>query len=214
MARAMTRRVEVALTGGIACGKSAAAAVLESAGVAVLDTDRVAHEVMAPGEPVYAAVVEAFGREILAPQGAIDRAVLGEKVFRSEEARAVLNALVHPAVRRRWRAWVAERRAADESCVVAIPLLFEAGVAAGWTAIVCVTAEDAVARERLRARGWTDAQARRRIAAQMPVEEKAARSDYVIANNGTLEDLKRKVLKTWREIRQQGVPGTCLKWIQ
>ena len=214
MARAMTRRVEVALTGGIACGKSAAAAVLESAGVAVLDTDRVAHEVMAPGEPVYAAVVEAFGREILAPQGAIDRAVLGEKVFRSEEARAVLNALVHPAVRRRWRAWVAERRAADESCVVAIPLLFEAGVAAGWTAIVCVTAEDAVARERLRARGWTDAQARRRIAAQMPVEEKAARSDYVIANNGTLEDLKRKVLRTWREIRQQGVTGACLKWIQ
>ena len=210
----MTRRVEVALTGGIACGKSAAAAVLESAGVAVLDTDRVAHEVMAPGEPVYAAVVEAFGREILAPQGAIDRAVLGEKVFRSEEARAVLNALVHPAVRRRWRAWVAERRAADESCVVAIPLLFEAGVAAGWTAIVCVTAEDAVARERLRARGWTDAQARRRIAAQMPVEEKAARSDYVIANDGTLEDLKRKVLRTWREIRQQGVTGTCLKWIQ
>lgn len=204
----------IGLTGGIGSGKSNVLATMVSLGADGIDADRVAHEVMAPGEPVYAAVVEAFGREILAPQGTIDRAVLGEKVFRSEEARAVLNALVHPAVRRRWRAWVAERRAAGESCVVAIPLLFEAGVAAGWTAIVCVSAEDAVARERLRARGWTDAQARRRIAAQMPVEEKAARSDYVIANDGTLEDLKRKVLRTWREIRQQGVTGTCLKWIQ
>jgi dephospho-CoA kinase len=199
----MAKRVDVGLTGGIACGKTAAAGILAEAGAAVLDTDRVAHEVMAPGGPAYEAVIEAFGSEIVAADGTIDRAVLGEKVFGDAAVRLTLNGLVHPAVRDRRRAWVLERRAQEESTVVAIPLLFEVGDDQEWDAIVCVTADESTVMERLKHRGLSDAQARRRIAAQMPVEEKAARSDYVIENNGSLDKLKRLVLSAWNEIGKE-----------
>jgi dephospho-CoA kinase len=95
---------------------------------------------------------------------------------------------------------VDERRALDESAVVVIPLLFEAGADRGWTAILCVTAEEELVRERLKGRGLSAEQADQRIAAQMPVEEKASRADYVIENSGTLEELEHRVRTTWTAI--------------
>ncbi len=194
------RRVDVGLTGGIACGKSEAAQVLKDLGVAVLDTDTVAHELMAPGLPVFEAVVKRFGEAILADDGRIDREVLGDRVFRDPGEREALNALVHPAVRAAWQEWVAERRERGESGVVAIPLLFEVGATEGWTAIVCISAPETIMVDRLRRRGLSEEEAQLRVQAQMPVDEKARRSDYIIENDRTLNDLKERVTATWRQI--------------
>ena len=194
------RRVDVGLTGGIACGKSEAAQVLKDLGVAVLDTDTVAHELMEPGRPIFEAVVKRFGDTILADDGRIDRAVLGDRVFRDPGEREALNALVHPAVGTAWQEWVAERRERGESGVVAIPLLFEVGATEGWTAIVCISAPETIMVDRLRRRGLSEEEAQLRVQAQMPVDEKARRSDYIIENDRTLNDLKERVTATWRQI--------------
>ena len=193
-------RAEVGLTGGIGCGKSEVARILEKDGIPVLDTDEVAHALMAPGETTYESVVGAFGDSILGKDGRIDRKVLGARVFGNASERKFLNSLVHPEVRRYWQSWVDERRAQDDSAVVVIPLLFETGATRGWTAIVCVTAEDQLVRERLKSRGLSAEQAEQRIAAQMQVEEKASRADYVIENSGTLEELAHRVRTTWTAI--------------
>jgi dephospho-CoA kinase len=194
------RRVEVGLTGGIACGKSEAAGILADHGVPVLDTDEVARDLLVKGHPVSKSVVDAFGRGILAPDGSIDRAVLGERVFRDGAERERLNAIVHPAVRTHWGSWLAERRTRGEPGVVVIPLLFEVGATEGWTAVVCVTAREEIVLARLRRRGLSPEQSRLRIAAQMPVAEKAARADIVIENNGTRRELRARVLTMWRTV--------------
>lgn len=192
--------IRVGLTGGIACGKSEVKRILATLDVAVLDTDDVARASMQPGQDVFAAVVDAFGDGILAADGTIDRGVLGDRVFSNETERETLNRLVHPAVRRQWRAWQRERDAEGAATVVVIPLLFESGFTDGWTAIVCVAAGDDRVRDRLRRRGLTDEQARQRIAAQWPLEKKMEQSDYVIRNDGTLDELHARVVDTWGRI--------------
>ena len=198
--KAPPRRVTVGLTGGIACGKSEVARIWREQGIPVLDTDRVAHEVMAPGMPAYRAVVEAFGDDIVDEDGRIDRRLLGGQVFEAPSRLALLNRLVHPAVRQRWQAWREERQRAGEHAVVVIPLLFEAGADQGWDAVVCVSATRPKMMERLARRGLTGDAAAQRIAAQLPVAEKAKRSDVVIENNGTLDDLEQAATATWQEI--------------
>jgi len=193
-------RADVGLTGGIGCGKSEVARILAEDGVPVLDTDKIAHELMTPGNRPYDDVVDAFGDSILATDGRIDRKILGERVFGNESERKLLNSLVHPAVRRRWQIWVDERRAREESAVVVIPLLFETGAVRGWDAIVCVTADEKLVRDRLKGRGLSAEQADERIEAQMPVEEKASRADYTIENSGTLKELENRVRTTWAAI--------------
>ena len=195
-----SRTVLVGLTGGIGAGKSTVAGVLRGRGVAVLDTDHVAREAVAPGGAAYRGVVDVFGPGVVARDGTIDRAALANRVFQSGAEREKLNAIVHPAVREVWQAWVAERRQADESAVVVIPLLFEVGATEGWDAIVCVVADDDVVLERLRGRGWSDEESRRRMAAQWTPAEKRRRSDFVIENNTTLNDLERDVMETWQRI--------------
>lgn len=191
--------IAVGWTGGIACGKTTAATILaEGLGVAVLDTDRVAHDLMEPGTAVYRRVAEHFGPSVIGPDGRIDRRGLGARVFEAPEQREALNRMVHPAVRRAWREWLAERARCGEPGVVVIPLLFETGAAEEWDAVVCVAAADETMMRRLLDRGWTEEEARRRIAAQWPVEEKVRRADYVIWNDGDLAALRDRVFETWR----------------
>ena len=199
--RAPARRF--ALTGGLAAGKSTVARLLEEAGAATLDTDEVAHRLLQPGTPVYSEVAKAFGAGILASDGTIDRGRLGQQVFADRAALERLNALVHPAVQCEVAAWLAAQAAAGRDAVVTLPLLFEAGMADGWEAILCVAAPLARVRERLRERGLGEAEVEARLAAQWPVEEKKKRADIVIENDGSLAELRNKVLEVWRELTQK-----------
>ena len=181
-----------AITGGIACGKSTVAAWLPRWGGSVLDADAIAHALEAPGGAAVGPIRAAFGSGVVRDDGAVDREALGRIVFRDPAALAVLNALVHPLVRQRITAWLKEPAAADVRFrAVVVPLLFEAGWdTAGWDAVVAIVSDEAEQVRRLEARGLDAAEARRRLAAQMSCSEKARRADYVIWNNGTVEDLR------------------------
>lgn len=194
----------LAITGGIACGKSEVGRTLEELGVPVLDADAVAREVMLPGRPAYRAVVERFGPTIVGPDGAIDRTRLGRKVFADPEALRALNARVHPETLRRIRAWRDARRKEGADCAVMVPLLFEAGAAEGWDAVWCVTAPAHEVRARLAARGLDAESIDRRIAAQWPTADKAARADECITNDADLDALRQQVRARWAAWMEEG----------
>ncbi len=183
--------MKIALTGGIACGKSLAASYMSARGVAVCEADGLAHEAMAEGTEIYASVVKHFGEGVVAESGAIDRRALAERVFSSKEDRRALNALVHPAVERAWSKWLEDRR--ETMAVVVVPLLFEAGYGEGWDAVIGVCASRATRIARLRERGLTDEQAEARMDAQWPEMRKAACADYVLWNDGTPAILEAQV---------------------
>ena len=186
--------LRVAVTGGIACGKSLVGEFLSSEGIPVCEADELARDQMRPGRPVYHRVVQAFGAGILAGDGTIDRPRLARRVFSRPGERARLNALVHPAVFRELRKWLAGRGGNCRAAAVIVPLLYEVGEGGGWDAVVCVTASDPVRIRRMRDRGWSEPEARQRMRAQMDVERKAERADYVMVNNGT-EELLREQLR-------------------
>ncbi|MDD3825586.1 MAG: dephospho-CoA kinase [Anaerolineae bacterium] len=193
------RRTLIGLTGNIATGKSAVARMLASLGAAVIDADRVAHEVMEPGGAAYAAVVDAFGPEILNPGGTVDRRRLGDIVFRDPAALARLEAAVHPAVLLE----VGRRIAAAEAGVVVVEAikLIEAGMHRAYDALWVVTAPRKVQIERLvRERGMTHDEATLRVDAQPPQEEKAALADRVLVNDGTLAQLRARVEAAWEQL--------------
>lgn len=179
------------VTGGIACGKSEVGRVLRLCGVPVLDADDVAHDLMRPGRPVHRRVVRRFGRGIVGPSGAIDRAALGRIVFADAEALSELNALVHPAVRRARDRWLREALRRHPAAAVIVPLLYETGAGDAFDAVICVSAPRREVMRRLRARGLTVAAAAQRIRAQMPLREKRRRADQVIENDGSLAGLAR-----------------------
>jgi dephospho-CoA kinase len=198
------RRVLIGLTGNIATGKSEVARLLAGLGARVIDADRVAHEVMRPGEAAYDAVVEAFGRQILAGDGSIDRRRLGAIVFRDPEALRRLEAAVHPAI-------IAEvdrriERATEPVVVVEAIKLIEAGMHRRYDALWVVTAPRPLQIARLvAARGLTEEEAALRVDAQPPQEEKAALADRIIANDGDLDDLRREVEAAWSRIQARQV---------
>ncbi len=195
--------IRIAVTGGIACGKSLAASFMREQGVSVCDADEVAHRQMLPGTAVYRKVVETFGPGILAADGAIRRDVLGGIVFQEPERLARLNALVHPAVREEMTQWLDREEASGTRMAAAvIPLLFEAGMAQGWDAVVCIACSPPVQMARLRSRGLDDAACRVRLLAQMPIEQKAARSDFTIQNDGSPEALSASVMRTLERIEE------------
>lgn len=191
----------VGLTGGIACGKSSVAAVLSDSGIEVVDLDQIARDVVAPDRWGYRRVMRAFGREVLSEDGSIDRAKLGKLAFSDPDARRRLNRATHPAIfaalaqtllSHWWRG--------TRVLVLDAPLLFESGLDRLTSVRVAVCATPAVQEARLVARDDIALEAARaRIAAQMPVEEKARRSDYVIWNDGGRVQLesKAKRLATW-----------------
>jgi dephospho-CoA kinase len=191
------------LTGGLASGKSTVAARLREAGLPVIDADRLAREVVEPGTPGLAAVAAAFGREILAEDGSLDRAKLAEIVFDDRDKRRILNGILHPRI----AAASAERVAALDSageklaCYEAA-LLVENGLADAFRPLVVVAVSEEAQIERAMARdGATREQARARIAAQLPLATKIAAADYVIDTSGPREETARRVDEVLAEIR-------------
>jgi dephospho-CoA kinase len=185
----------IGLTGNIAAGKSAVASRLRAHGVTVIDADQLAREVVAPGTPAHAAIVARWGTRVIATDGTLDRAALRAIVFGDAGERAALEAITHPAIAQRREARVAERAAQGEQVVILeIPLLFEAGLTKTVDQILLVDAPVALRRERLiRDRGLSDLEAEAMIAAQMPAEEKRARADWIIENDGSFDSLEQQV---------------------
>ncbi|MFA6575551.1 MAG: dephospho-CoA kinase [Nocardioides sp.] len=185
--------MRVGLTGGIASGKSTVSAILAELGAVVIDADKLAREVVAKGTPGLAAVVEAFGEELLTPDGDLDRPAMGVLVFNDEARRRTLEAIVHPLVFERI---VELEEAAPEDAVVVhdIPLLAESGRADTFDAVIVVDAPAETQVERmLRDRGWTREDAESRIASQASREDRLAIATYVVDNTGSLEELRRQV---------------------
>ncbi len=193
----------VGLTGGIGSGKSAVSALLASYGAVVLDADAMAREVVAAGTSGLAAVVEAFGREVLRPDGSLDRERLGRTVFGDPAQLARLNAIVHPLVGKRYAALQAEAEAAGAEVVVHdVALLVENGLADRYDEVVVVAASPETQLDRLvRLRGMAADDARARIAAQAPLEAKLAVATHVVANDGPLDELAPQVERLWAELR-------------
>lgn len=202
----------IGLTGGIACGKSTVLAALQERGASTLDADRVVHELQQPGTPVYDAIVAEFGAEILsAPGGPIDRPRLGAIVFNDAAALKRLERIVHPAVRTSIRNWLAELADSARSeggprpvAVIDAIRLIEGGYTefcdSVW--IVTCTPEQQVARLREN-RGMSEADARRRIAAQPPQESRLSYADVVIDNSGTPEATYKQIDAAWQQVEEQ-----------
>src|SRR5262245_53748944 len=197
------------LSGGIATGKSTVARIFEKLGAVVIDADAIVHELQAPGAPMLAEIAAAFGSELISPDGALDRARLGEIVFRDPEARRRLGEIVHPGVgAEMMRRLAAARTAGAELIVLDIPLLFEGrrsgtGRAAllPFDATVLVYAPEALQVERQVAReGYDRDEALRRVRAQMPIEEKRPLADFVIDNSGELAETERQVRELCRRL--------------
>jgi len=187
----------VGLTGGIGAGKSAVAARLAAHGALVIDSDRLAREVVQPGTGGLAEVVAAFGPDVLTADGSLDRPALGRRVFGDEPARRRLESIVHPRVRARTAELVA---AAPPDAVVVndVPLLVEAGLAGAYQVVIVVLADEAVRVDRLvRDRDLSPDEAYDRIGAQATDEQRRAVADEVIVNNGTLEELYARVDEVW-----------------
>jgi dephospho-CoA kinase len=181
----------------VGCGKSEVGRVLTRLGVSVLDADAVVHELMAPETPVFREVVRRFGTDVVGLDGGIHRKKLAALVFGDKEARLTLEAVVHPPTLAYIRTWCEQ---GTGPAAVMIPLLFEVGFVEGWTAIWCVSATPESVGERLRARGWDDASVEARRAAQWSLAEKEKRSDVVLHNNGSREELAAEVQQAWMKL--------------
>ncbi|MGB3954663.1 MAG: dephospho-CoA kinase [Brooklawnia sp.] len=195
--------LQVALTGGIASGKTTVAALFAERGALLIDSDQLAREVVEPGTPGLAEVVARFGGQVLDDQGRLDRQALGAIVFADDVARADLNAIVHPRVRQR-RAELLAEAGDDEVVISVIPLLVETGLADQFDAVVVVDLPEAVQVERLMTRnGFSAEQAQARVEAQAARAERLAAADWVIDNSGAPDELDGQVQAVWRELRNK-----------
>jgi dephospho-CoA kinase len=191
--------LSVALTGNVGAGKTTVAELFKRWGATLIDADQLVREAQAPGQPVLAKIVSRFGKELLQPDGTLDRAALRVRVLGDAQGLADLNRIVHPEVHRRRQALLATARARGDRIVVSdIPLLFESADPAEFDAIVLVDAPEAVRRARLLAtRPLPPEEADRLMAVQLPSTSKRARSDYVIENDGDLPALERAAATVW-----------------
>ena len=201
--------IVIGLTGSIATGKSTVASMFMDLGIPVIDADRIAREVVEPGEEAYKKVVEAFGEEILLEDRSLNRPKLGRIVFSDEEKRNQLNSIVHPAIRKR----MLEKRDAylkkGERCVVLdIPLLFESKLEHFVDKIIVVYVDENVQLKRLLERNQlTKEEALQRIRSQMPVKDKLELADAAIDNNGTIEHSfkqLKEILQKWDVLEEDG----------
>ncbi|MET9453744.1 dephospho-CoA kinase [Streptomyces canus] len=192
--------LKVGLTGGIGAGKSEVSRLLVEHGAVLIDADRIAREVVAPGTPGLAAVVAAFGEDVLAEDGGLDRPKLGSIVFADPDRLAVLNSIVHPLVGARSREL--ESAAAEDAVVIHdVPLLAENALAPLYDLVIVVDASPETQLDRLvRLRGMTEQDARARMAAQATREKRLEIADVVIDNDVPLEELRRRVQEVWGDL--------------
>jgi dephospho-CoA kinase len=194
--------ISVALTGNIGSGKSTVAELFRSWGATIIDADQLVREAQAPGHPALDRIVDRFGRQVLRPDGALDRATLRAQVLADPAALADLNAIMHPEVHRRRQELLAEAAARGDRIVISdIPLLFEAADPAEFDAVVLVDAPEDVRRGRiLRSRTLSPAELDRLISSQLPSEVKRLRSDYIIENAGDRQALERSAEAVWQAL--------------
>ncbi len=192
----------VGLTGGICSGKSTVAAMFARLGAAVIDADRVAHELQEPGQPLYEAIVSAFGREVVGEDGRIDRRKLGAMVFADPKARVRLEDILHPAIVEECERRIQEAGTSGAAvCLLDAALLIESGRQARFDMVILVEASEAVQIDRLMARmGLSRDEALQRIRLQMPREEKRRHASLVIENGGPLEETERQVKAAWERL--------------
>ena len=195
----------VGLTGGIGSGKSTAAGMLADRGAVVLDADALARAAIARGTPGFDRVVELFGPDVLAPDGDLDRARIAGIVFADEERRRALEAIVHPEVRRMIAEGVAAHAGTDDVVVLNSPLLIETGSDRDCDVVVVVSAGPETQIARSVRRGMDEADARARLAAQLPLERKAQQADVVLDNEGTAAELEAQVDRLWTDLRARAV---------
>ena len=199
--------LRVALTGGIGTGKSYVVRLLRSRSVPTVDADQLARAAVQPDQPAFAGLRARFGADVIAADGTLDRARLGRLVFADATARAALEALVHPPVREAMDAWFQRCRTFTRPlfAVADIPLLFETRRAGAFDRVVVVACDPAIQLQRIMARDGLPAEdARRRIAAQLPIAEKADRADAVITTDGSFAQTDRQVASLCRTLAAAG----------
>jgi dephospho-CoA kinase len=182
------------LTGGVGMGKSTAATFLAERGLSIVDTDVLARDLVQPGRPALAEIQATFGPEFVSADGQIRRDLLATRVFADPQARQQLESILHPLIRSEWKRqvdiWASE---GQQRAVVVIPLLFETKAEAEFNSIICAACSSATQRSRLAGRGWSDQEIAQRIAAQLPIDDKIARSNFVLWTEGGLDVHARQI---------------------
>jgi dephospho-CoA kinase len=198
--------LHVGLTGNAGAGKSSVAALFARWGASVIDSDELARECVRPGSAVLAKIREVFGDGVLGADGGLDRAAMRSLAFSDAGAREQLEAILHPAIRARYRELLGEARARGDAIVIGVvPLLYETGMEGDFDLVVLVDAPLEVRVGRLvEKRGLAAAEARALVAAQMPAEEKRARAAFIIDNDSDLTTLERRAWETWKQIERLG----------
>ena len=198
------RGIIVGVTGGIACGKSTVSRLLSKKGAIPINSDEIGHQLLKRGSPVMGALLEAFGADILDQSGDVSRPKLGAIVFNDKAARERLNAIMHPPIVQQSRSEASRLVTEDANCVILIdaPLLIEANSQDTVDVIVVVTASTQIQLQRLLDRSLSPAEVQARIDSQMLLSEKVKYADFVVENDGTLEELEQKTDELWHEIRR------------
>jgi dephospho-CoA kinase len=195
----------VGLTGGVASGKTAVSRVLREEGAYIIDADQIARELVQPHKPAWNELVRAFGKEILQEDGSIHRRKLADKVFTDPEQRKVLNQILHPRIKEEMDRRTKEIGQRDPEAIVVIdaPLLVELGVYRQVDQLIVVTSTQMQQMERLKERdGRSPEEALRLFSSQMPVEEKVKLADFVIRNEGSLEETKKRAKEVFKELKK------------
>lgn len=200
----------VGLTGGVATGKSLVSSELKRLGAHIVDADAIARDIVKPGKPAYEEIIKEFGNGVLTLEGAIDRKALGELVFSDPEKLTKLNRITHPRIRAEIAGEVEriEKQFGDALIIVDVALLIEFGLYKKMSKVVLVTADDDKQFERLKKRNClADNEAKARIAAQMPLKEKERYADYIIDNNGPVEETLKAVKELYETLEKDRKKG-------
>jgi dephospho-CoA kinase len=187
------------LTGGVGMGKSTAAGFFLKRGARLIDTDEIARQLVQPGQSALTEIQNQFGDNVIAPNGELRRDELARIVFADELARKKLEGILHPRIREVWSGQIEKWR--KENCqvaIVVIPLLFETQTETHFEKTICIACSPTAQQERLLGRGWNLEQIRQRIAAQMPVDQKIARADFVLWTEGSLAAHEQQVARVLR----------------
>jgi len=198
----------VGLTGGVASGKTAVSRILKEEGAYIIDADQIARELVRPHKPAWGEIIRAFGREILQEDGSILRKKLADKVFTDPEQRKVLNRILHPRIKEEIDRRAKEIGQKDPEAIVVIdaPLLIELGMHHQMDRLIVVTSTQSQQMERLKKRdGRSPEEALKLFSSQMLVEEKEKLADFVIRNEGSLEEMKKRAKEVFKELKKRNL---------